>query len=135
VKPPGDPTQKPGTDEFGTVMQGYLEMFECGCHEEMINMIMAQRAYEMGGKVIHIGDEMLKQANNSRGRDDETSSMVQVVLSLRYYAFPDPDGRVRGAESSRDPVIEVERWWSLEDHLKRKPVHDGSRNEIKEIRE
>jgi flagellar basal-body rod protein FlgG len=61
----GDPIQgNPGTDEFGTVMQGFLEMSNVDVVEEMINMIMAQRAYEMGGKVIHVGDEMLQQANN-----------------------------------------------------------------------
>jgi flagellar basal-body rod protein FlgG len=61
----GDPVQgNPGTDQFGTVMQGYLEMSNVDVVEEMINMIMAQRAYEMGGKVIHAGDEMLQLANN-----------------------------------------------------------------------
>jgi flagellar basal-body rod protein FlgG len=30
----------------------------------MINMIMAQRAYELGAKAIQTGDDMLQQANN-----------------------------------------------------------------------
>jgi flagellar basal-body rod protein FlgG len=32
--------------------------------EEMINMIMAQRAYELGAKAIQAGDDMLQQANS-----------------------------------------------------------------------
>ncbi len=61
----GDPTQgNPGTDEFGTLSQGFLEMSNVDIVEEMINMIMAQRAYEIGSKVIQAGDDMLQMANN-----------------------------------------------------------------------
>jgi flagellar basal-body rod protein FlgG len=61
----GDPTQgNPGTDEFGTISQGFLEMSNVDMVEEMINMIMAQRAYEIGSKVIQAGDDMLQVANN-----------------------------------------------------------------------
>lgn len=63
----GDPTQgNPGTDEFGTISQGFLEMSNVDVVEEMINMIMAQRAYELGTKVIQTGDDMLQMANNLR---------------------------------------------------------------------
>ena len=34
--------------------------------DEMVNLIVAQRAYEMNSKVITAADEMLKQANNLR---------------------------------------------------------------------
>lgn len=61
----GDPVQgNPGTDEFGTISQGFLEMSNVDVVEEMINMIMAQRAYEIGTKVIQTGDDMLQMANN-----------------------------------------------------------------------
>jgi flagellar basal-body rod protein FlgG len=61
----GDPVQgNPGTDQFGTISQGFLEMSNVDVIEEMINMIMAQRAYEIGGKVIQAGDDMLQMANN-----------------------------------------------------------------------
>ncbi len=61
----GDPVQgNPGTDEFGTISQGFLEMSNVDVVEEMINMIMAQRAYEIGGKVIQAGDDMLQMVNN-----------------------------------------------------------------------
>jgi flagellar basal-body rod protein FlgG len=32
--------------------------------EEMVNMILAQRAYEMNAKAIQTSDEMLQMANN-----------------------------------------------------------------------
>ncbi|MGQ9720135.1 MAG: flagellar basal-body rod protein FlgG [Candidatus Jordarchaeum sp.] len=61
----GDPIQgNPGSDEFGTISQGFLEMSNVDVVEEMINMIMAQRAYEIGTKVIQTGDDMLQMANN-----------------------------------------------------------------------
>ncbi len=61
----GDPVQgNPGTDDFGTILQGYLEMSNVDVVEEMINMIMAQRAYEIGSKVIQAGDDMLQLATN-----------------------------------------------------------------------
>jgi flagellar basal-body rod protein FlgG len=63
----GDPVQgNPGTDEFGTISQGFLEMSNVDVVEEMINMIIAQRAYEIGSKVIQTGDDMLQMANNLR---------------------------------------------------------------------
>ena len=59
----GDPIQgNPGEDEYGTILQGYLEMSNVDVVEEMINMIMAQRAYEIGSKVIQAGDDMLNWA-------------------------------------------------------------------------
>ena len=61
----GDPVQgNPGTDQFGTLLQGFLEMSNVDVVEEMINMIIAQRAYEVGSKAIQTGDEMLQMANN-----------------------------------------------------------------------
>jgi flagellar basal-body rod protein FlgG len=61
----GDPVQgNPGVDEFGTISQGFLEMSNVDVVEEMINMIMAQRAYELEGKVIQAGDDMLQMTNS-----------------------------------------------------------------------
>jgi flagellar basal-body rod protein FlgG len=34
--------------------------------EEMVHMILAQRAYEINGKAIQTADEMLQIANNIR---------------------------------------------------------------------
>jgi len=54
----------PGVDEFGIILQGILEMSNVDVVEEMINMIMAQRAYEIGSKVIQTGNDMLQTATN-----------------------------------------------------------------------
>jgi flagellar basal-body rod protein FlgG len=63
----GDAVQgNPGTDEFGTILQGYVEMSNVDVVEEMINMIAAQRAYEIGSKVIQAGDNMLQIATSLR---------------------------------------------------------------------
>ncbi len=48
------------------VHQGYLEMSNVQVADEMVNMIVAQRAYEMNSKAIQATDEMLQQANNLR---------------------------------------------------------------------
>lgn len=63
----GEPvTATPGTDGAGTIIQGYLEMSNVKVVEEMVNMIVAQRAYEVNSKAIQAADEMLQTANNLR---------------------------------------------------------------------
>ncbi|MBP2659598.1 MAG: flagellar basal-body rod protein FlgG [Firmicutes bacterium] len=54
----------PGVDGTGTVMQKYLEMSNVQIVDEMVNMIVAQRAYEINSKAITTSDEMLEQAAN-----------------------------------------------------------------------
>jgi flagellar basal-body rod protein FlgG len=56
----------PGTDGFGTVKQGFLETSNVKLVEEMVSMIIAQRAYEISSKSIQAADEMLNVANNLR---------------------------------------------------------------------
>lgn len=48
------------------IRQGYLEGSNVQAVDEMVNLIVAQRAYEMNSKIITASDEMLKQANNLR---------------------------------------------------------------------
>ncbi len=55
---------QPGTDGVGTLLQGYLEASNINVVEEMVNMILSQRAYEANSKVIKTADEMLRDANN-----------------------------------------------------------------------
>jgi len=52
----------PGTDGSGTVLQKYLEYSNVQVVEEMVNMIIAQRAYEMNSKAITTSDDMLSIA-------------------------------------------------------------------------
>lgn len=47
-----------------TIRQGYLEASNVQVVDEMVNLIVAQRAYEMNSKAIQAADEMLGQANN-----------------------------------------------------------------------
>lgn len=54
----------PGADGAGTLVQQYLEMSNVQIVEEMVNMIVAQRAYEINSKAITTSDEMLSQAAN-----------------------------------------------------------------------
>jgi flagellar basal-body rod protein FlgG len=52
---------RPGLQGFGTMIQGYLETSNVNIVEEMVNMIQAQRAYELNSKSITTSDEMLGQ--------------------------------------------------------------------------
>lgn len=56
----------PGTEGLGTILQGYLETSNVQVVEEMVGLIVAQRAYEMNSKAIQASDEMLQIANNLR---------------------------------------------------------------------
>jgi len=57
-------TGTPGEDGYGTLAQGYLEMSNVSVVDEMVNMITAQRAYEINSKAIQAADDMLQVANN-----------------------------------------------------------------------
>ena len=54
----------PGENGFGELAQGYLEMSNVKVVEEMVKLIMAQRAYEVNSKAVQAADEMLQQGNN-----------------------------------------------------------------------
>lgn len=54
-------TGNPGEEGFGTLAQGYLETSNVNVVEEMVNMILAQRAYEINSKSIQTSDEMLQR--------------------------------------------------------------------------
>jgi len=56
----------PGEDGFGTLAQGYLELSNVSVVDEMVNMIVAQRAYETNSKTVQASDEMLQTATNLR---------------------------------------------------------------------
>lgn len=54
----------PGSNGLGTIGQGLLEMSNVNVAEEMVNMIVGQRAYEINSKAVTAADEMLQTANN-----------------------------------------------------------------------
>ena len=57
-------TGVPGTEGLGTIQQGFLEESNVSVVEEMVNMILGQRAYEANSRVVRTADEMLQQVNN-----------------------------------------------------------------------
>lgn len=57
---------KPGEDGVGTVAQGSLEGSNVKLVEEMVNLMVAQRAYEASAKVVQASDEMLGIVNGLR---------------------------------------------------------------------
>jgi flagellar basal-body rod protein FlgG len=61
----GEPTTGvPGLDGVGSIAQGFVEESNVSVVEEMVNMILGQRAYEANSRVVKAADEMLSQVNN-----------------------------------------------------------------------
>jgi len=56
----------PGSPGVGTLMQGYLELSNVNAVEEISQLIVAQRAYEMNARVITAADEMLQSTTQLR---------------------------------------------------------------------
>ena len=57
----GAPTEgRPGDAQFGKIKQGALEGSNVQVVEEMVDMIAAQRTYEMNTKVLTAADNMLQ---------------------------------------------------------------------------
>ena len=59
-------TGTPGENGYGSLQQGYLEMSNVKVVQEMVNMIEAQRAYEVNSKSVQSADEMMQESNNLR---------------------------------------------------------------------
>jgi flagellar basal-body rod protein FlgG len=55
-----------GEDGMGTVSQGFLEGSNVKMVDEMVNLMVAKRAYEASVKVIQASDEMMGMVNNLR---------------------------------------------------------------------
>ncbi len=64
----GEPVLESGMQNVkkSTLMQGYIEGSNVQVVDEMVDLIVAQRAYEMNSKAIQAADEMMSQANNLR---------------------------------------------------------------------
>lgn len=61
----GTPTLgNPAEAGFGSLLQNYLETSNVNVAEEMVNMILAQRAYEVNSKAIQTSDQMMELTNN-----------------------------------------------------------------------
>ena len=51
-------------ERFGELQQGSLELSNVSVVQEMVNLILAQRAYEVNSKAVQAADEMMQQSNN-----------------------------------------------------------------------
>ncbi|HPB67132.1 MAG TPA: flagellar hook-basal body complex protein, partial [Spirochaetales bacterium] len=61
----GDPIPgRPGFDGMGKTVHKFLEMSNVSVVKEMVNMIVAQRAYEFNSKAIQTSDNMLGTATS-----------------------------------------------------------------------
>lgn len=56
-------TGVPGRDGMGEVAAGFLESSNVETIEELVNMITAQRAYELNSRAISVADDMLQTVN------------------------------------------------------------------------
>ncbi|MGC9329165.1 MAG: flagellar basal-body rod protein FlgG [Candidatus Hinthialibacter sp.] len=54
----------PGQDGLGFLQQGFLENSNVSLSEELVNLITAQRAYEVNSRAVKTGDEMIQTAVN-----------------------------------------------------------------------
>ncbi|WP_025916173.1 flagellar basal-body rod protein FlgG [Herminiimonas sp. CN] len=57
----GPNTTAPGQNGAGILSQGYVEASNVNVVEELVNMIQAQRSYEINSKAIKTSDEMLQR--------------------------------------------------------------------------
>jgi len=53
-----------GESGFGTIQAGFLEKSNVQMVTELVNLITAERAYEVNSRAIKAGDDMLRTANN-----------------------------------------------------------------------
>jgi len=61
----GTPTTgTPGENGIGTIQAGFLEKSNVQMVTELVNLITAQRAYEINSKAIKTGDDMLRTASS-----------------------------------------------------------------------
>ncbi|MDI6600995.1 MAG: flagellar basal-body rod protein FlgG [Thermoanaerobacteraceae bacterium] len=60
----GEPIYEDETNTTSNILQGFLETSNVQVVQEMVNLITAQRAYEVNSKSIQTADEMLNITNN-----------------------------------------------------------------------
>ena len=57
-------TGDPGTNGLGIVDQGFLEASNVSVTEELVDLITAQRAFEINSRAVQVSDEMLQRLAN-----------------------------------------------------------------------
>ena len=54
----------PGLNGFGTMNQYYIEQSNVNVAEELVNLIAAQRAYEVNTRAVSASDQILQRVSN-----------------------------------------------------------------------
>jgi len=54
----------PAENGFGEIQQGAVELSNVSVVQEMVNLILAQRAYEVNSKAVQSADQMMQESNN-----------------------------------------------------------------------
>jgi len=54
----------PAENGYGELQQGSLELSNVSVVQEMVNLILAQRAYEVNSKAVQAADQMMQESNN-----------------------------------------------------------------------
>lgn len=57
---------RPGEAGTGKVLQGVTELSNVSMTEEMVNLMLAQRGYQLNARIIQISDQLLDTVNNLR---------------------------------------------------------------------
>lgn len=63
----GDPVvHLPGEDGTGRVLQGYIELSNVDLVDEMSNIMLAQRSYQINARLLQVTDQVMETVNNLR---------------------------------------------------------------------
>ncbi len=57
---------KPGENGLGNLLQGFTETSNVSMTEEMVNLMLAQRGYQLNARIIQVSDQILETINNLR---------------------------------------------------------------------
>jgi len=55
---------KPSEAGFGDIRQGFVEVSNVSMVAEMVNLMLAQRAYQLNARVVQAADQLMETANN-----------------------------------------------------------------------
>ena len=57
---------KPSEQGMGQLIQGFTEMSNVSMNEEMVNLMLAQRGYQLNARLVQVADQVLETINNIR---------------------------------------------------------------------